>query len=343
MAYWCSSQADLRGLMSVPVKDRRTNTLAPLTPRTPRSPRTPRTPGSGPLAELAALEHFVRQELARLPHDSPQRLVAFRHVFSRMIAALPAHGPLLAAVKQEYERALDEPGQASSSSMLQTAHLSTIHPLMLPASYYEARMRRAEADLELAHIQCKRLSKLVHVMRGGCIDAVRRVHEAGVPCDDGERAAVRIRAANPLPPSPPPFPRKVHPGEPVLPGELLQTVTEEMEATIDSEMQELRERLDALEARVSEAGRVAQRGQQSTTVARMAVEELVEAAVEQVKVFKAASEDGSAAKAEAADERAQALGFVLKSAFGRPQTRGFDCLWPSPCLPAWWLTASWSP
>ena len=89
------------------------NTSSPLLQRPkPLSLRTrPAVMRGEPLAgaaSLQALEEYVRNEVMRLPRDSPQRLVASRHVLNSMIVALPAHGPLLGEVKREYEFAIEK-------------------------------------------------------------------------------------------------------------------------------------------------------------------------------------------------------------------------------------------
>ena len=71
----------------------------------------PRLPAPLPrppeMQALQALETWLRNEIAPMPAATPHRLLAFRHAFNEVIAQLPAHGPMLAEIKKEYERALD--------------------------------------------------------------------------------------------------------------------------------------------------------------------------------------------------------------------------------------------
>ena len=150
-SYWASAQADLRALHSIPVLHEsislgpRTTGATPLpsartqgcvptvSPRSPpllprvalpvfEMPSPPKPPSSPPRTSetvaLQTLEEWLRSEIAPLPRTAPHRLTAFRHVFNELIAQLPAHGRLLAEVKQEYERALAdataEPAAVSS-------------------------------------------------------------------------------------------------------------------------------------------------------------------------------------------------------------------------------------
>ena len=55
---------------------------------------------------LHSLELYVK-ELRGLKRGSAERLHAFQHVFSMLIKNLPAHGPLLAEVKREYEQTME--------------------------------------------------------------------------------------------------------------------------------------------------------------------------------------------------------------------------------------------
>ena len=167
--------SDLRALSRVPIIDERSMRSTQLrmassvqhspakasppkaagSPQSPRRAPQPRVPeeAKSPIGKLRALEDYLRTEIAPLPRDSAHRLHAFRHVFNGLIAALPAHGPLLAEVKKEYEKAIESSAAAAASFSPPRHTLQPVHPLQLPASYYEAEWRRTEHSLALKSAQ----------------------------------------------------------------------------------------------------------------------------------------------------------------------------------------------
>ena len=112
-------------------------------PATARPQPAVRQRGGEGLETLRALEHYLSDSVAGIPRGAPERLHAYRYVFTALIGQLPAHGPLLSEVKMEYDAAIE------SGSKLQPPHAGqrTLHPLQLPSSYYEREMRRAKGEL----------------------------------------------------------------------------------------------------------------------------------------------------------------------------------------------------
>ena len=93
---------------------------------------------------VRALEHYLAETIGSIPRGAPERLQAYRYVFTAIIGQLPGHGALLAEVKSEYDATIEairslqpaQPGQG------------TLHPLQLPSAYYEREMQRAKEELE---------------------------------------------------------------------------------------------------------------------------------------------------------------------------------------------------
>ena len=81
--------------------------------------------GGEGLETLRALEHYLSDSVAGIPRGAPERLHAYRYVFTALIGQLPAHGPLLSEVKMEYDAAIE------SGSKVQPPHAGqrTLHPL----------------------------------------------------------------------------------------------------------------------------------------------------------------------------------------------------------------------
>ena len=219
--YWNSARLDLKALEAIPQPARvprlppsprtarpASTAALPSVPVTPamsphmKGPSVPATPAMSPqMKGLRAIETWLRNELAPLPRAAPERLAAFRHVFNELIAQLPAHGPLLAEVKHEYEAALEAAsglrvvgqgsGEARVPSSPPSRALSNLHPLQMPAAYYEAKWRRCQSDLALASAQRQRLRRVVRLLRGGCVEAAQRVSAAGGEAASPSRATPR--------------------------------------------------------------------------------------------------------------------------------------------------------
>ena len=292
----------------------------------PASPRPSGTAVSAGASSLHALEQYLHNELTALPRKAPHRMVAIRHVFSEIIASLPAHGPLLSEVKQEYERALADAEAAGYAAALPRvrpaaellpahadaataavpslppapesipAHmLRPIHPLKLPASYYEAQWRRTQAELSLVKTQRRRLRRLVRHLRWGCVEAVQRTHGAGMPLPPSgdDRLAVRqaavLQAATAAAAADANSDGFEEAMEDAPTGSTEDAdraiaasqaiVSEEMEAMIEGELALLREQLAMLETRVTAAGQVVQRTARASEAARIMVEGLLEDAL----------------------------------------------------------------
>jgi hypothetical protein len=316
--YWASAEADFRELRSIPVltaaSPRKIAALSPraaaLPPPTPRRKfRAP--PSSEELSHLRALEAWLRTELAPLPPTAPQRLVAFRHVFTELISELRAYGPLLAEVKSEYERALSASSRAGAGAADSLGPaprpLGALHPLQLPASYYEAQWRRCQDELNLVTGQRQRLRRMVRELRAGCAEATRCMTHVG----DDEPVAPRAD------------PRGSGGGSggsgaggagggggPMTRGWLLSAdeldvdgadddvgeldaamavaraqavVSGEMEEAVSGEVGGMREAMRTLETRVLGAGRLSELLQQSSLAARLQLEEVLTKAAAEVE------------------------------------------------------------
>ena len=209
------------------------------------------------------------------------------------------HGPLLAQVKVEYERNLtaSQHGDHLVDPFMPLHHLRPLHPLQLPASYYEARWREANQEVQLLRLQRKRLRTMVRKLRTGCVDALGRLEQAN---RGGEHPSTQ-RAANAAmqdaggdggASTPPRWLLSDYFEHPAGDGGLATdperaitasraVVNEEVEAAVDAELAQLRERLGVLELRLTAAVRVAQRSAQGSMAARCMLEEIVEESVSQ--------------------------------------------------------------
>ncbi len=263
------------------VSPRKTSNLSP-----PMRHSPPKLPTSPAVERLRALEEYVRAELAPLPRNSSHRLTAFRHVFNCLIAALPGHGPLLAEVKAEYEKTIESLASSSSSAAVNNppSHLLLpTHPLQLPASYYEAEWRRAQAELNLAKSQVARLQKVVRRLRTGCREATRRAQCAGLLAppasarrEEEDYAAIEAAEARD---------RELADAGDAEAAERVSraVVSEEAEAQIDLEIAMLRRQLGVLEQRVGGATRLSQLGKQAVVAARCTVEEVIDEGIAQAR------------------------------------------------------------
>ena len=141
--------------------------------------------GGEGLETLRALEHYLSDSVAGIPRGAPERLHAYRYVFTALIGQLPAHGPLLSEVKMEYDAAIE------SGSKLQPPHAGqrTLHPLQLPSSYYEREMRRAKGELARTREEALALQRVLARTRARAAEARSRTQAAGLPArPEGARA-----------------------------------------------------------------------------------------------------------------------------------------------------------
>ena len=284
---WKGAQFNIRDLQSPPkFFDRKflspPKRLAPASPSAsaslPQSPRASAIVGS----HAAALETFIRQKLAPLGPNAPERLVAFRHAFNEIIGRLPTFGPLLAEIKLEYERALDNAtadvlgggllrGGAMSGAM-QPRLLHGLHPLQLPSSFYESQWRYRGELCELAKVQMARQQQLITAQRAACAEVLLRLTAIGAleapPAPRGTAAPALTAAVPSI--------------EAAL-AESLAVVNDQLEATVGAELERLRERLSLLEMRATTAARVSDRVTLASKEARVQLERIVDDLLLQAK------------------------------------------------------------
>ena len=154
-------------------------------PATARPQPAVRQRGGEGLETLRALEHYLSDSVAGIPRGAPERLHAYRYVFTALIGQLPAHGPLLSEVKMEYDAAIE------SGSKVQPPHAGqrTLHPLQLPSSYYEREMRRAKRELTRTREEALALQRVLARTRARAAEARSRTQAAGLPArPEGARA-----------------------------------------------------------------------------------------------------------------------------------------------------------
>ena len=155
---------------------------SPATAR-PQQPVRQRS-GEG-LETLRALEHYLSDSVAGMPRGAPERLHAYRYVFTALIGQLPAHGPLLSEVKMEYDAAIE------SGIKVQPPHAGqrTLHPLQLPSAYYEREMRRAKGELARTRDEALALQRVLARTRARAAEARSRAQAAGLLAPpEGHRA-----------------------------------------------------------------------------------------------------------------------------------------------------------
>ena len=155
---------------------------SPATAR-PQQPVRPR--GGEGLETLRALEHYLSDSVAGMPRGAPERLHAYRYVFTALIGQLPAHGPLLSEVKMEYDAAIE----SGSKVQPPQAGQRTLHPLQLPSAYYEREMRRAKGELARTRDEALTLQRVLACTRARAAEARSRTHAAGLQAPpEGRRA-----------------------------------------------------------------------------------------------------------------------------------------------------------
>jgi len=109
----------------------------------PVSPRSSIPPPAPNVETVRALEHYLGETVAGVPRGAPERLQAYRYVFTALIGQLPGHGPLLAEVKAEYDATIE----AIRTLQAPQSGQGALHPLQLPTAYYEREMQRAKKEL----------------------------------------------------------------------------------------------------------------------------------------------------------------------------------------------------
>ena len=154
-------------------------------PATARPQQPVRQRGGEGLETLRALEHYLSDSVAGMPRGAPERLHAYRYVFTALIGQLPAHGPLLSEVKMEYDAAIE------SGIKVQPPHAGqrTLHPLQLPSAYYEREMRRAKGELARTRDEALALQRVLARTRARAAEARSRAQAAGLHAPpEGHRA-----------------------------------------------------------------------------------------------------------------------------------------------------------
>ena len=150
----------------------------------PQQPPVRQRGGEG-LETLRALEHYLSDSVAGMPRGAPERLQAYRYVFTALIGQLPAHGPLLSEVKMEYDAAIE----SGSKVQPPQAGQRTLHPLQLPSAYYEREMRRAKGELARTRDEALALQRVLARTRARAAEARSRTQAAGLkaPPEGGAR------------------------------------------------------------------------------------------------------------------------------------------------------------
>lgn len=336
-AYWRTAEADLRALASVPVmlkSPRRFGDSQLSFADQPPSPRMlprialpanvpsmpPRTAGTTELAQLRALETWLRNDVAPLPRSAPERLQSFRYAFDELISQLPAHGPLLAQVKLEYEHALrvaagqkganslpkSEPPRPAGSSQATARPLETLHPLQMPAAYYEAQWRSCKDELSLVKSQRQRLRRMVRRLRTGAVEVIQRLHTAGAE-PGSEHATVAGPAVADLAELAD-TDDEVEPNTDRALARSQQVVSAQTEDAVEVESNRMRDRLLVTEIRLVSAGRLAQRAAQGSMSARVKLEEEIAMSATLGDVMSTSLGDG-----EVGGQRIASLEALLKS------------------------------
>ena len=342
--YWATAQADLRTLNAVPIlrSPRNADYSMPgpalLGASSPRGSRTggvlPRValpatvtplppthpPGTEPMLALHSLEQWLKHELAPLPRGAPERFTAYRHVFSELIAQLPTHGPLLAEVKRAYDGALRDATakkppaagtEASDSALAKQLvgepaprPLQNLHPLQLPAAYYEHQWRRVNDELTLVKSQRQRLRRMVRKLRAVSVEGIHRLHAAGSSDSHAasEAASAARAALEELEELKDDADDKVEtdPDKALMAARAVINV--QTEEAVEHEVNKLREQLMVTDIRVGSAARLSQRLAQGSLAARLHLEEEVKKANAEMDEFPAAEPT----------RRAEALSVLLK-------------------------------
>ncbi|KAL1525775.1 hypothetical protein AB1Y20_020618 [Prymnesium parvum] len=122
---------------------------------------------SPPSRLLEQLEAKLSEEVASRTMPPASRLQTTRQAVDHIASELPVHGRLLRRVQQEFEMVV-RPGGVL---LPQPHQLKPNHRLVLPCGYYEAELRRAEANLRISLSHGPRLRRAVRQLRLGCAEA----------------------------------------------------------------------------------------------------------------------------------------------------------------------------
>ena len=140
---------------------------------------------------LRGLKHYMA-DVASLPRGTPERLQAYRYVFTALIGQLPAHGPLLSEVKAEYDATIENVRTLQPPLRGQ----KTLHPLQLPTAYYERELLRARKELDRTRVEALTLQRSTRRQRAVVSEVCQRAQLAGTTeTEDGlGLAAMAARA-----------------------------------------------------------------------------------------------------------------------------------------------------
>lgn len=127
---------------------------------TPKQPET-----------LSAMEQMLAQG-AENPNITPTARLAMVHqAISLLVKELPAHGKLLRRVQHEFDMLAEPGGMLIPSS----SNPKPDYKVLLPSAYYQAELRRAEANLKISLSHGPRLRRVVRQLRLGCAEAIDRI------------------------------------------------------------------------------------------------------------------------------------------------------------------------
>ena len=176
---------------------------------------------------LKALERRLEQEGSSLAASPTlHRMSAVRHAFDLLVAQLPAHGPLLRQVQREFE-------MVPAGGVPEPMHeLLPDHRLLLPGSYYQSELRRAEANLRVVQSHGPRLRRMVRQLRVGCAEARVRLLPFGQVSAVARESAVHL-ARDELSRIRDELRCGVEPGGPLLGGRISASIKTEVESLLN--------------------------------------------------------------------------------------------------------------
>lgn len=267
--------------------------------------------GMEPMAALHALERWLRDELDPLPQGVPERLVAFRHIFSEIIAQLPAHGPLLAEIKREYETVLQAattgreaahnvaPQASQLVGSLPHRPLHTLHPLQMPAAYYEAQWRRCQDELALAKSQRQRLRRIVRKLRAVSVEGIHRLYaagssDAGAASEASKATRAALEELDELEDEPDESATAGVADPDTALAAARAVVSAQTEDAVDLEVNKLREQLMVTDVRVGSAARFSSRAAHGARAAVALLDEEVTRAAADAELYPPGGDESSA-------------------------------------------------